>query len=475
MPDEENRILLVEDSQTLAETYKAFLGPLKRPINIALTGAEANADLARGMPALIILDLKLPDMDGIEILKKLGRQGQAARVVVITAHGSVANAVDAMREGASDFLVKPFDAGRLRTTVKNALDRRRLIEEARSSEGDYDRDRFGPFIGQSVAMQTVYRLIEGAARSKASVFIVGESGTGKEICAETIHRLSARRDEPFVPMNCAAIPKELMESEFFGHRKGAFTGASEHRDGAALRADKGTLFLDEISEMDPALQSKLLRFIQTGTVQKVGEDVLRAVDIRFVCATNRTPLEEIAAGRFREDLYYRLHVIPIHMPTLRERTEDIVLTARFFLRRFAREEGKSFVDFSEESVRVLLSYGWPGNVRELENVVQSAVVLNEGELIDADMLQISMGAAAGARGAGHGGAAPNASGPSPGQISHFPGGAGATGIRPLWAVEKETIERAIAACDGNISVAASQLELSPSTIYRKLQGWKARN
>ncbi len=452
-------ILLVEDSVTLGETYREYLRSLQVTVKHVTTGQEALAELVENTPDLVLLDLKLPDMEGGEILKAMSRQSQASKVVVITAHGSVANAVEAMREGASDFLVKPFDAKRLRVIVGNALERQKLIHSAKSVAGDFDRDRFGPFIGQSVAMQTVYRMVEGAATTKASVFVVGESGTGKELCAETIHRLSARRDEPFVALNCAAIPKELMESEIFGHRKGAFTGAVEHREGAALRAHGGTLFLDEISEMDLALQSKLLRFIQTGTVQKVGEDEARKVDIRFMCATNRTPLEEIAAGRFREDLYYRLHVVPIQMPPLRERREDVVLTARYFLQRFSEEEGKNFSDFSEDAVRLLLTFDWPGNVRELENVVQSAVVLHEGDLIDAKMLRQSMGGAV-VRPKDDG-----ADGDRPAELQE---------IGPLWQVERVAIENAIAACGGNIQGAAVRLEISPSTIYRKIQSWKHR-
>lgn len=452
-------ILLVEDSVTLGETYKEYLRSLPVTVRHVTTGTEALAELVEHTPDLVLLDLKLPDMEGGKILKVMSRQSQASKVVVITAHGSVANAVEAMREGASDFLVKPFDASRLRVIVSNALERQKVIQAAKSTSADFDRDRFGPFIGQSLAMQTVYRMVEGAATTKASVFVIGESGTGKELCAETIHRLSARRDEPFVALNCAAIPKELMESEIFGHRKGAFTGALEHREGAALRANGGTLFLDEISEMDLALQSKLLRFIQTGTVQKVGEDEARKVDIRFICATNRTPLEEIAAGHFREDLYYRLHVIPIQMPPLRERREDVVLTARYFLQRFSEEEGKKFSDFSEDAVRLLLTFDWPGNVRELENVVQSAIVLNEGDLVDADMLRHSMGGAV---------------------VRWKEDGASVAGpeerqeIGPLWQVERVAIENAIAACGGNIQGAAARLEISPSTIYRKIQSWKQR-
>jgi DNA-binding NtrC family response regulator len=311
-------------------------------------------------------------------------------------------------------------------------------------------------------MQAVYRIIESAAPSKATVFITGESGTGKEVCAEAIHQCSPRSEQPFIALNCAAIPHDLMESEIFGHVKGSFTGAQGDRKGAASLADGGTLFLDEICEMDLDLQSKLLRFIQTGTLQRVGSGKLETVDVRFVCATNRDPLVEVKAGRFREDLYYRLHVIPLSLPPLRERGEDILLLARNLLQNYAREENKRFKDFDAEAVRVLLDYPWPGNVRELQNVVRNIVVLNDRELVSPDILPPPLSGRRGMTAA----MAPvsSASGSAEPLLN--------TPIRPLWLVEKETIEQAIASCDGNIPKAAALLEISPSTIYRKKQSWE---
>ncbi|MGB0845020.1 MAG: sigma 54-interacting transcriptional regulator, partial [Alphaproteobacteria bacterium] len=266
-----------------------------------------------------------------------------------------------------------------------ALSRHKVSVKVKKREVKFHTD-FEGFIGSSQPMQVVYKMIESSANSRATCFITGESGTGKEVAAEAIHKLSNRRAKPFVVLNCAAIPKDLMESEIFGHIKGAFTGAVSDHDGAATRANGGTLFLDEICEMDLHLQSKLLRFIQTETFNKVGSGKTEKVNIRFVCATNRDPLVEIGAGRFREDLYYRLHVIPIPLPALRDRQGDVIAIATKFLKTFASEEEKDFVEFSPEAVDKLATYPWPGNVRQLQNVIRNTVVLNQGQAVEVSML-----------------------------------------------------------------------------------------
>ena len=303
-----------------------------------------------------------------------------------------------------------------------------------------------------------------AAPSKATCFITGESGTGKELCAEAIHRESPRRDQPFVAINCAAIPRELMESEVFGHVKGAFTGAASHRDGAASRADGGTLFLDEIAEMNLDLQSKLLRFIQSGRFQRVGDSKEEQVDIRIVCATNRDPLAEVKAGRFREDLYYRLNVIPIPLPPLRERGDDELLIANDMLQRMATEEHKAFRCFAPEAAERMRRYPWPGNVRELENVVRHIVVLNDAEQVSGDMLPAPLKTATS-------GQSTTLNSPPPTTTTLEPITVSSDAIRPLWQEEKAIIERAIALC-GNIPRAAALLEISASTIYRKRLSWE---
>ncbi|NBB82637.1 MAG: response regulator, partial [Alphaproteobacteria bacterium] len=371
-------ILLVEDTPSLARIYVEYLKKPGFAVETADTGAAALAVIDARMPRVVLLDLQLPDMNGMDILRRIREQELPVAVIVITAHGSVNVAVEAMRAGAYDFLVKPFTAERLVVTVRNTLERTRLERIVETYRDDLARDRFHGFIGASLGMQAVYRIIDSAASSKATVFITGESGTGKEVCAEAIHRSSPRSGGPFVALNCGAIPGELMESEMFGHVKGAFTGAVADREGAATRADGGTLFLDEICELPLDLQTKLLRFIQTGTVQKVGGTTPERVDIRIVCATNRDPLREVEAGRFREDLYYRLHVIPVHVPPLRERGADVLQIAEHFLTDYAAEEGRRFERFADDASARLAAYHWPGNVRQLQNVVRNIVVLHDG-------------------------------------------------------------------------------------------------
>jgi two-component system repressor protein LuxO len=457
------RVLLVEDTRSLAVVYEQYLVQDGYEVLLADCGQQALAQLLASPPPVVLLDLELPDMSGMAILQQITEQQLPCSVVVITAHGSVDVAVEAMRCGAFDFLTKPFDGKRLCATARNAFKHQQLSSLVAQYRENFERSSFAGFIGASMAMQAVYRIIESAAPSKATVFITGESGTGKEVCAEAIHQCSPRRDQPFIALNCAAIPHDLMESEIFGHVKGSFTGAQGDRKGAASLADGGTLFLDEICEMDLDLQSKLLRFIQTGTLQRVGSGKVETVDVRFVCATNRDPLVEVKAGRFREDLYYRLHVIPLSLPPLRERGEDILLLARDLLLRYAKEEHKRFRDFDADAVRVLLDYPWPGNVRELQNVVRNIVVLNDRELVSKEILPPPLNG-------GRAFAVPAPAEATP-EIQTEPMSAPLP-VRPLWLVEKEAIEQAIASCDGNIPKAAALLEISPSTIYRKKQGWE---
>ena len=453
------RILLVEDTLPLARAYREYLQSEPYELVHVPNGSAALEAIAQETPDAAILDLQLPDMNGLAVLKAIRAKGAGCAVVVITANGSVNIAVEAMREGAVDFLVKPFNAERLVYTIRNALERQRLSSIVETYRNEIDRKQYAGFVGSSLAMQAVYRTIDSAAASRATIFITGESGTGKEVCAEAIHRKSPRRDKPFVALNCAAIPKELMESEIFGHVRGAFTGALGNREGAAAQADGGTLFLDEICEMPLDLQVKLLRFVQLGTFTKVGGSDVNKVDVRFVCATNRDPLGEVEGGRFREDLYYRLHVIPIHMPPLREREADVLDLARHFLDVFSQEEGKRFNGFSSAAEAALRVYDWPGNVRQLQNAIRQAIVLNDGELIEVHMLPLPL-----ARG-GLGSA------PCAAPVAVEPGREGSS-IRPLAEVERDAIREAIRLTDGNVPKAAALLEVSPSTLYRKLSRWE---
>ncbi len=470
--------LVVEDTPSMARLYAEYLRAAQCEVAIVDTGAAARAFLAGRIPDAMVLDLRLPDENGLDLLQHMKGLDLPTEIVVVTAHGSLNIAVDAMRAGAFDFIVKPFSAERLNITVRNALERRKLRETVEIYREEFDRPRYCGFIGSSLAMQAVYRVIESAAQSKATVFITGESGTGKELCAEAVHGRSPRHDQRFVALNCAAIPRDLLESELFGYVKGAFTGAVGDREGAALQAHGGTLFLDEICETDPNLQSKLLRFLQTGMVQRVGSNKLEPVDVRIVCASNKDPLHEVSAGRFREDLFYRLHVIPVRLPPLREREDDVILIARDFLARYAKEEGRAFQRFSPEAEAVLRVYDWPGNVRQLQNVVRNVVVLNDGEEVRPEMLPPPLGGPAPATPSSAAVAqlaaiAATAATAVTAAATTAAAGSGPATIRPLWQVERDAIEEAIRLCGGNIPRAAALLEISPSTIYRKRQAWEA--
>ncbi|MCZ4307909.1 MULTISPECIES: quorum-sensing sigma-54 dependent transcriptional regulator LuxO [Vibrio] len=449
-------LLMVEDTASVAALYRSYLTPLEIDINIVGTGRDAIESLNHRIPDLILLDLRLPDMTGMDVLFAVKQKYPEVPVIFMTAHGSIDTAVEAMRHGSQDFLIKPCEADRLRITVNNAI--RKATKLKNSSENPGNQNYQG-FIGSSQTMQQVYRTIDSAASSKASIFITGESGTGKEVCAEAIHAASKRGDKPFIAINCAAIPKDLIESELFGHVKGAFTGAATDRQGAAELADGGTLFLDELCEMDLELQTKLLRFIQTGTFQKVGSSKMKSVDVRFVCATNRDPWKEVQEGRFREDLYYRLYVIPLHLPPLRERGEDVIEIAYSLLGYMSVEEGKAFVRFAEEVLDRFNQYEWPGNVRQLQNVLRNVVVLNNGKEITLNMLPPPLNQPI-----------ENSLRLKEKQNEDIT----VKDIFPLWITEKTAIEQAIKACDGNVPRAAGFLDVSPSTIYRKLQTWNAK-
>ena len=454
-------LLLVEDNPAIARVYLEYLRRGPYDTLHCETGGAALAALGERPYAAVLLDIELPDMSGMEILKWIAQRRLNTAVVVITAHGSINIAVEAMREGASDFLVKPFAPERLFVTLDNALERanlRRIVDTLETPGGD---EQFCGFVGTSLAMRGVYRIVDIAAQSKAPVFITGESGTGKELAAEAVHRRSPRRDRPFIALNCAAFPKDLIESEIFGHVKGAFTGAVADREGAGSRANGGTLFFDEICEMDIGLQAKLLRFIQTGTFQKVGGTQTEKVDVRFISATNRDPLKAVEAGRFREDLYYRLYVMPLALPPIRERGEDVLLIARRFLAEYAKEEGRAFQRFAPEAERILLDYAWPGNVRQLQNVVRQIVLMNDGETVLPGMLPAPLVQ-------GPGTAAPAPSG-APGPAGN---GLAAVEASPplsfsLAELKRDLIELALELSDGNVLQAAARLEISPSTLYRQ--------
>jgi len=460
-------LLLIEDTISLQMVYRSILSSAGYRVSVAGSAAEGLAQFKALKPAVVLLDLILPDRDGLQLMQELLSLDAETSVIAITSNGSVNRAVEAMRAGAHDFLVKPFDESRFLNAVQNALAERvatRAVTHVTAPLPDRSAlAESSGFIGSSEPMQQIHRTIGSVARSMATVFITGESGTGKELCAVAVHANSTRANGPFIALNCGAIPQDLLESEVFGHMKGSFTGAISDKPGAATAADGGTLFLDEICEMAPALQTKLLRFLQTSTVQPVGATRPKKVNVRIVCATNRDPLDAVRRGRFREDLYYRLYVVPIHMPPLRDRSEDVIEIAEAALFRFAEEEGRTFHGL-DPAVRTLLPrLPWPGNVRQLLNVIRNVVVLNPGGWVTPGMLPPGLAAE-------DTDAAPVLPGPSP--TPDLPPLDRLVGLT-LAEAERRLIEATLAHHAGSVPRTARVLDVSPSTLYRKIEGWKA--
>jgi two-component system, repressor protein LuxO len=377
--------------------------------------------------------------------------------------------------GAYDFLVKPLAPARMIATIRSAVDTfaYRAVVNTKSPPVAAKPNSFAGFVGSSTTMKSVYRQIECVARSRATIFITGESGTGKEVCAESIHETSPRSAKPFIAINCCAIPESLLESELFGHLKGAFTGAISDRVGAVQAAHGGTLFLDEICEMELKLQVKLLRFLQTGTVQRIGSSKTEEVDVRIICATNRNPAKEVAEGRFREDLFYRLAVIPIELPPLRSRGKDIIEIAGHFLDKISEEEGKKFKPLDEESKRVLLSYDWPGNVRELQNLIRRVSVMCDGPDIPVEVWPSVSLPAPLSRSMMLGQPLPKGEGtrPTASPLRNDAAIMSAIDGLTLDELEQVAVANAIARSGGSLPLAARQLGISPSTLYRKRERW----
>ena len=458
------RILLIEDTLSLQLLYRTILSTSGREVDVAATAGQGMAAFVAVRPEVVLLDLMLPDRDGLDLMQDMLQLAPATRIIVITANGSINRAVDAMRAGAQDFLVKPVEEPRLLLAVENALKGRAAPVGGEVAAPRPRAVLSGDFVGSSDAMARLQAKIRSVAMSMATVFITGESGTGKELCALAVHRQSSRATGPFIALNCGAIPQDLLESEVFGHIKGSFTGAIADKPGAAAAADGGTLFLDEVCEMVPALQTKLLRFLQTSTVQPVGATRPRKVNVRIVCATNRDPLDAVRRGHFREDLYYRLYVVPIHMPPLRSRDEDMIEIAEAALAHFAAEEGRSFDGLSPEVSMLFRHHPWPGNVRQLLNVIRNVVVLNAGGVVTLDMLPDEL-----ARGPSRPHdplpeqqpAAPAV--PKPSEDVY----AGLT----LAEIERRVVLAVLARHAGSVPRAARELDVAASTLYRKLAGW----
>jgi DNA-binding NtrC family response regulator len=376
------RVLVVDDEAASRTGLQTLLARRGYNVETAGTGIEAIERARSFRPAVVIADLVMPGMDGLELLRSLQEEAPFAVTILLTGQGTVETAVQAMKAGAYDYLTKPVDLGRLTLLLEKAVDRSRLSREValhRRQSGTGDRPAL---LGKSAAIQTVLQQIEQAAPGTAPVLVLGESGTGKELVARMLHALSPRARAPFVGVNCAAIPESLLESEIFGHEKGAFTGALERRIGCFEMADGGTLLLDEVAEMHPTVQAKFLRVLEEGTFRRIGGTTEIRVDVRVVAATNQDPETAVREGRLRADLFYRLNVFPIPLPPLRDRPADIPLLAEAFLADSAARNGRGTMKIPPETVRLLEGYAWPGNIRELRNVIERAVLLAEGETVE---------------------------------------------------------------------------------------------
>lgn len=371
------RVLIVDDDAASRRLLEVRLRALECQVLMAADGREALAAIQQETPALILLDLQMPGMGGMELLQKLRRDGIDIPIIVITAYGSIEKAVEAMKEGAYDFIPKPFDPRHLEIVVQKALEREGLKRGVELLAEEADK-RYHLIIGKSIKMTEAIGTVKKAANSKATVLLLGESGTGKEIFARTIHNWSERKGKPFVAVNCVGLSKELLESELFGHEKGAFTGAHQLKRGKMELAHGGTVFLDEVGDISQELQTKLLRFLQEREFERVGGTKPISVDVRIIAATSRDLDASVRESRFREDLYHRLNVVPIALPPLKQRKEDISVLTQHFLERFSKETKKRFSEITEEAMEKLLAYDWPGNVRELANVVERAIVLGIG-------------------------------------------------------------------------------------------------
>jgi DNA-binding NtrC family response regulator len=445
-------ILIVDDDPAMCEFLKEELEREGFAVDTA-TGGQAGVErVRRGGIDLVVSDVKMPDLDGLDLLREVREVDPSPYVITITGFGSIDTAIRAVKLGAYDYVTKPFETDQLLLTIEKALSERELRSEVtRLREEVSRRDRLDNIIGRSPAMQEVFGLIRRLSASQANVLITGESGTGKELVARAIHAHSARRDRPFVAMNCSAIPENLLESELFGYARGAHSTARTDRHGLFVEANGGTLLLDEIAEMPVPLQPKLLRVLQDGEVRPLGMNRSERVDVRVIAATNRNLSEQLRVGAFREDLYYRLNVVQIHLPPLRSRMEDLLPLAEHFLARSAARAGKAIKGFKEPAKKLMLAHKWPGNVRELENMVERAVALADGDFIGPEDLPPTLRER---------------------KSQDHLATALAQGLT-LDQLEREFIQRTLEAEGGNKTRAAQRLGLDRKTLYRKLEEYAA--
>jgi DNA-binding NtrC family response regulator len=439
-------LLIVDDEKNIRDGLAEAFGMEGYEALTASDGQEAMKLLEERYIDLVITDLKMPKVSGIELLQHIKQRWQNVPVIIITAHGDITEAVSAMQYGALEFITKPLDLEHLLKLTKNALEIRDLsITNQELREEVEAQQRISSIIGKSPVMRKIFDLVRKVAPTKASVLITGESGVGKELIADAVHNLSPRRDKPLIKVHCAALAESLLESELFGHEKGAFTGAQARKRGRFEMADTGTLFLDEIGEINQNVQIKILRVLQDKKFERVGGETTLEVDTRFIAATNRDLKVEIAEGRFREDLYYRLNVVNIHVPPLRERREDIPLLAATFLNEFSQENGKELEGFEPRARKALYAYDWPGNVRELRNCIESAVVMASGRFVTTDDLP---------------------PGPRSTQEKHemrIPA------LSSLEDAEKIIIGETLAALGGNKTKTAEVLKIGRKTLYQKIE------
>ena len=450
MENKEARILVVDDEPMMADSLKQHLAEEGYTVDTAATGAEAIELFDRGGHHLAICDLQLPDMDGLSVMRHMKDTHPSTEIIVVTGYGTVARAVEATKAGAFYFVEKPFDFDQLQPLVEKALEHRELTARVESMGRQLStRAEYFNIIGASRQMQMIYETIESVAKSDANVLIVGESGTGKELIANAIHYNSLRSKKPFIKVNCAALPKELIESELFGHTRGAFTGAHADKEGLVQHAAGGSLLLDEIAEMPVELQPKLLRVLQERSYRKIGSEKTYAVDFRLITSTNRPPADAIRDGVLRDDLFYRISTITIHVPPLRERTDDIQMLTDHFLSTYAKKYERPITGVSQAAYQRLFSHTWPGNVRELQNVIERAVLLAKSNKIEPLDLPFDNGSLPE-------GAAQSAAWDVPPNMT-------------LEDIEKLVIEKTLQRTGGNKQAAANMLGIYRPRLYSKIR------
>ena len=449
-----HRILVVDDEESPRSGLTSLLSTWGYEVEAVDNGQRALELAPIFRPSVVVADLVMPGLSGIDLLRALGDELPGAIVIIVTGHASIDTAVTAVRDGAYDYLTKPVEPRRLRMVLNKAIEKAEVVREVTLLRRQLEDDRgMGQLLGTSEAMKEVYRLIELAAPTTAPVLISGETGTGKELVARTIHERSPRAKQPFVAVNCSAIPDTLLESELFGHEKGAFTGALDRRAGLFELADSGTIFLDEITEMSGALQAKYLRTLQDGTLRRLGGKAELQVDVRVVAATNKKPLTAVEDGRFREDLYYRLNVLSIAMPPLRHRAEDIPVLVDAFIQEFNAKYDRAVTGVSDAGMKRLVEHAWPGNVRELRNTIERAVVASDADSITPEYLVLGPAAAP-----------PPAAAPDSVVLP-----VGST----LESAERELLLRTLASTGNNKTRAADILGITPKTLHNKLQRYAA--